>query len=246
MDNTFNDRLFRLLFVILGLVFFVLISYILLYFMYPFVIAFIISMLLHPIVTICERKCNLNRGFTTFFVMMIFFCISFISGYFLTKRIVHELTELFIKLPIYIENIVTIFYRIESAYIMPIHNYINKITLIDLSKTTSLSQLFEEKLKSNVADFLQTSIFFLSQLFTSFAHTSVVLLFIILATYFIAKDFEKIIYLLQKSIPTKINHLLFRINKYARRSNFGIVNAQVSLALLTIVIDYFVLSLFSI
>lgn len=246
MDNTFHYRLIRLILVMFCLFLFVIMGYLLFYYLYPFVIAFVISMLLHPIVTVCEQKWNLNRGFTTLFVLVIFFCISLMSGYLLTKQIVQELTELFIKLPVYIENIVTILHHIEGTYVTPIYNYINKITFIDLTKNNSLTQFLEEKMTTNAADFLRRAIILLSQLFTSFAYSSLVLLFIVLATYFIAKDFEKIIALLQKSIPTKVSNLLIRIHEYARQSTFGIIKAQISIALLTAVIAFFGLLLFKI
>src|SRR5699024_3837329 len=123
-------------------------------------------------------------------------------------------------------------------------DYINKVTFIDFPENISITQFLEEKMTVNVAEFLQRIIVLLSQLFTSFAYTSFVFLFIVLATYFIAKDFEKIMHLLQKSIPTRVNNLLSRINKFARQSTFGVVKAQISIALLTAVISFIGLLLF--
>lgn len=244
MDNSFNNRLVRAILVVFCLFLIVIVSYLFLYYMYPFVIAFMISMLLHPIVTLCERKWKLNRGFTTLFVLIIFFCISLISGYFITKQIVQELTELFVKLPTYIESIVIVLHRIENTYVTLIYDYINKVTFIDFPENISITKFLEEKMTVNIAEFLQRAIVLLSQLFTSFAYTSFVFLFIVLATYFIAKDFEKIMHLLQKGIPTRVNNLLSRINEFARQSTFGIVKAQISIALLTAVIAFFGLLLF--
>src|SRR5699024_10087217 len=119
-------------------------------------------------------------------------------------------------------------------------------TFIDLTRDISITDFFEEKLTENATEFLQHIIVSLSQLFTSFAYTSFVFLFIVLATYFIAKDFEKIIFLIQEGIPDRVNDLLNRIRKLVMQSTFGIVKAQITIALLTALIAFFSLLIFKI
>lgn len=246
MDKTVTDRFFRGIFVICCIFAIVVSSYLLFYYMYPFIIAFFISMFLHPIVTLFENKWKLNRGLTTLFVLCIFFSLSLISSFFLTQRLIRELTEIFVELPTYIDNMTTILHLLENTYISPIYTYINKIVPIELVTYDSFTPFIVEKIKVNMGKLLQQSIILISQLLTSFAYTSLVLVFILLATYFMTKDFTVIIRLLHHSIPKKVINLIKRIFQYAQQSTFGIIRAQVAIAFLTAMIAFFGLALFQI
>src|SRR5699024_8792413 len=244
MDNSLKQRFDRLIAITVSLILFGAVSYVLLNYLYPFFIAFIISMLLHPIVTWFERRWKLNRGVTTLFVIVTFFCVFLFSGYLLLKRITEELADLFVTVPTYTKNIATILQHIEESYLIPLYVYISNLIPIQMMEDQSLTQFFIQKIKTNATHLIQQAMIFLSQLLSSFAYTSLILLFIVLATYFMTKDFEKMIRILQENIPKKVKRFIINIKDSAKQSTFGLIKAQIMIALITVIMSFLGLSIF--
>src|SRR5699024_4764181 len=191
-----------------------------------------------------ERRWKLNRGVTTLFVIVTFFCVFLFSGYLLLKRITEELADLFVTVPTYTKNIATILQHIEESYLIPLYVYISNLIPIQMMEDQSLTQFFIQKIKTNATHLIQQAMIFLSQLLSSFAYTSLILLFIVLATYFMTKDFEKMIRILQENIPKKVKRFIINIKDSAKQSTFGLIKAQIMIALITVIMSFLGLSIF--
>lgn len=246
MDMLWKQRLFRLIFIIVSICFLGIITYFFFFYMYPFVIALFISMLLHPTVTLFESKWKMKRGLTSFMIITLFFCISLLSSYFFIKQIIKELSQLFVMIPSYIENLSILLQHIEHTYIDSFYSYINSLIPLQIPGNFSLTQFIVEKLQANVMNLIQQLIIFSSEMLSSFAYTSLIILFIILATYFITKDYEKIMHIFRSVFPNRLKNLTLNIKRHAIQSIFGLIKTQLMIALLTVLISFGVLLIFRI
>lgn len=238
MDKLFHTRFIRFLYVMAISIILICSVYVLFHFVYPFIFAFVLSMFLHPIVSVVEVNWRIHRGLATFFVIASFFCVSLISGYFLLKRLFTELTELTYELPTYIKNASVLLQKFEQFIILPIYDYVGKLIQIKPSDQLLLTQFITEKLKDYTTSFIQQTIISLSNFISSFAYTFLVLFFIILATYFMTKDFIKLQTLWRRYLPAKIKKVSLSVRRFAKQSTLALIKAHISIALLTSVLSF--------
>lgn len=188
----------------------------------------------------------MNRGVTTLIVMLAFFCLTFFIGYLLLRKAIEELTDVFVQLPLYIDNISLLLYEFERSYIAPIYTYINKLFSIDLTYEYKMAPFVIEKIKTNAAAILQQAIIFSSHFLSSLAHFSFVIIFIILSTYFLTKDFKRFLFIIYKYTPLNMIKLAHRMHVELKHSIIGLAKAHIIMALLTVLLSLIAFLLFQI
>ncbi|HLS23281.1 MAG TPA: sporulation integral membrane protein YtvI [Pseudogracilibacillus sp.] len=243
MDNSWKGQLIRLLTVIslIGIVSFL--SYISVVYFYPFLIAFIISILLQPFVSLLRKKWGIHRGLATMFAIFLFFCISMVTSFFAVKQLYEELTQLFSYVPTYVKNLHHLFYQFEQSIVLPIVERINLIFPLSIYEGT-IAQFISEKIIENVTPILQQSMKITTNFLTSFVQLSLIFFFILFATYFMTKDYEKITVLLNRFIPKPITQLARNIKLATKRSVIGLVKAHFMIAFITGILTFIYLLLF--
>src|SRR5699024_2742799 len=244
MTLLLKERLMRFGIFVSSLVFLGIIASFSFIYLYSFFIAFTISLCLHPIVRFCETKWKMSRGVTTLIVMLAFFCLTFFIGYLLLIKVIEELAHVFVHLQRYIDNISLLLYDFESSYIAPIYTYINKWFSIELTYEYTMAPFLVEKIKTNAAAILQQAIIMASNFISSLAHFSVVMVFIVLSTYFLTKDFQGLLHLFYKYLPLKIIKLARRIHVELKYSIIGLAKAHLLMALLTVLLSFIALLFF--
>lgn len=238
MDKESKQRIKRFLLVILGIVLFTLIFCIVFRYIYPFILAFLISMMLHPLVTSLESNWKIKRGIATFFVICTFFIITTTFGYFLIRRLLHELTELSVKLPSIIANFSHKVSDLEANVLPTFYQWFVKFFPIEKENEMKFSFFIFEKIKEYSTELLDHSLQIISELLTSAAYMFLVIFFIVISTYFITKDYRKIIILVKPYIPLRMNKLSLQISHFAKRSLLALVKAQMTIALLTAILSF--------
>lgn len=244
MTYSFKERLKRFSILLSGLVIIGIITYFSFIYLYPFFISFIISLTLHPIVRFCENKWKMKRGVTALIVLITFFCFTFFIGYLLLRKAIEELTNVFVQLPFYIDNVSLLLYEFERSYIAPIYTYINKWLSLELTYEYTIAPFMIEKIGTNAASILQHAILLSSNFISSLAHLSLVIIFIVLSTYFLTKDFQGLLLLIHRYLPLKIVNLARQIHIELKHSIIGLGKAHIMMALLTVCLSMMALLFF--
>ena len=243
MDNSWKGQVIRLLTVIslIGIASFL--SYISIVYFYPFLIAFVISILLQPFVSLLRKKWRINRGLATMFAIFLFFCITIVTSFFAVKQLYKELAQLFSYVPTYVKNLHHLFYQFERTIVLPIVEGLNFIFPFSLNEG-KIAQFISEKIIENVTPILQQGMKITTNFLTSFVHLSLILFFILFATYFMTKDYRKITSLLNRFIPKPITHLIRNIKLATKRSVIGLLKAHLIIAFITGILTFLYLLLF--
>lgn len=246
MDNSLKHQLKRLLFILLSFFLFIAICFLIIIYMFPFILAFFVGMILHPIVTFLEVRWKLNRGVSALVVMSLFFTVSLLSGYLFIKRAFFELSELVQVFPKYIIDLNNLLHHIEDSVFTPLYAYLHRFFPELIPYNFSLAPFIIDKIKTNATELIHKGLLYTSHIVSSFAYTSIVVLFIILATYFMTKDYQKIVSVLKNIIPKKIKKMIDRLKGFAKQSTIGLIKAQLTVACFTTIISFFSFLVFQI
>lgn len=246
MDKLSKQRFQRFVLVIVSLIVILLMITYLSGFIYPFILAFLFSMLLHPIVSILENKWNINRGIATFIVIINFFFFITICSYFIIRRLLLELTELGSKLPNYVSNLSHLLNQLEAEYLPIVYRFFQNMLPLKKENEQQLSSFIVEKFKDFSTSLIDQSVIFISDSLTSFAYTFLVLFFIVLATYFMTKDYPIIIKLFKRLIPFRIKQFSLKISHFAKQSIIALIKAQLMIAILTATMSFTGLIIFQV
>lgn len=222
----------------------VLLSYIVLKytlpFIYPLIVAVILSFLINPVVTLLERKLRLPRAFaaltilTAVFTIMVSSIVLIISEFiqgttYLAKVVPSHFNTLIGHVSMFLENHVIPLYRkiasllhtLDPEQQQVIQQHIREIAEnIAATGTTTLQQLL---LKLPAA---------LKMLPASFA----ILIFIVLASFFIVKDWPVFEHRLQAKFPSLTRQSTRHIWIHLKRALFGFIKAQIILITISAII----------
>lgn len=203
-------------------------------------------MLLHPAVTLFEKRWRWPRGLTSFSLIFLFFCLVFVSSYLVIKRLMYELTTFFAHIPIYIENISLFFTQIEQAYMTPFLTYIQRLVPLQDINQHAVTELLMTKLQGNITEIVQVFLMFTSEFISSFTLGSFIILFIMIATYFMTKDHEQIMTLIKKGLPMTLTPFPRLMKKHAFSSIVGLLKTQLFIAFITAFVSLVALALFQV
>lgn len=241
-----NNRFSRFTFVVLSFTVVMLAAYLTVIYLYPFVIAFTISVFLHPIVSYTEDRWGLNRGMVTGIVISLFFALSITSLFLAFKRLHEDLFSLLSQLPTYLNQLLQFLQKLEENYIHPIYTNYLAILFEKEGKTFSFTELLLGKVEGNILSFIQTTVHYLSSFLSSFAFTSMMIIFIILATYFFTKDYKWIIRFIREHIPDPVTSFFIQMKKRIFSSLQALIKTQIIVAFLTMIVSLSFFLLFKI
>ncbi|WP_062104305.1 sporulation integral membrane protein YtvI [Bacillus niameyensis] len=234
------QRLIRFLIVIMTII----ISFILIYFVakftYPFIIAIVIALLINPAVHFLEKTCRFPR--TLAVLTSLILLIGIFAGLItlLIAEIVDGANYLAKVVPdqtrILIESIQNWF----AAQVIPFYNQIASMfnslesgqqdTIMDsISKTGS-------RITESATTFLQNFFLGLPSLVSWIPNAATVLVFSLLATFFISKDWYKLRDIVIRLIPDKVTGSGSKVFSDLKKALAGFVKAQFTLISITLVI----------
>lgn len=247
MNSYYINSLLKYLFIFFRFVFVVFILFIIgliFYYVaklaYPFIIAFIISFVLNPVVTMLERKAKLPRWFATFTVIIVIFAV--IAGLvtLLVFEIINGLTYLTEVVPGHVQSLIRTFQEFFFTHIIPLWERVTH-----LFNNLSASQQFTvqdniqnvgQKIANTLADIGTTLITGLSNFVISLPNLLTVMLFVLLATFFICRDWTKFGRLIQVKTSPRIGQNIKVVYEDLRKALLGFIQAQLTLISITAVI----------
>lgn len=203
----------------------------------PFIIGFFIALIINPLVDFFQNKAKMSRGLSVFASIIIILTVistaitllvnEIISGFSYLSKIV---PERFNQFTINVEN----FY---SDKIIPIYNNLlimfedldqdQRSTVIDSIQIlgTNLTNAFSS-LTQSTANGLYTLILKLPNMAT-------LLIISLLATFFISKDWYRLVKKLHQVVPEKVHDKIDQIHLSLQRALLGFFKAELKLTFLT-------------
>ncbi|MDM5190276.1 sporulation integral membrane protein YtvI [Bacillus sp. DX4.1] len=237
----------NLLYIILRLLFVIAVAiigfYVLLYvsgLIYPFIIALAFAYLINPVVNFLNQKLQFPRALAVLVgLILVFGAIVGLVTYIVTEVIsatTYLLQVVTDKLPAIIQ------YAQQFALnnIMPLYDdLISKFNHLGESQQYTITQNIQNlgtEATKQMKDLLTAIISGLTYFISALPTTLTVLVFVLLATFFISFDWHTLAHRVKKSLPNRIHGYGKTIFFDLRKALFGFVKAQLTLVSMTTII----------
>ncbi|WP_085523121.1 sporulation integral membrane protein YtvI [Tuberibacillus sp. Marseille-P3662] len=207
---------------------------------YPFIIALIMAFFINPIVNLLETRAKFPRGLAALTVILVIFSMIIGIITLLVFEIVDGVNYLTKVVPQHVQSLVNDMQTFFFDKIQPLYEQYNQMMKSLGEKQQQTIQENLQNLGTNAANTiteLGTNLLKGLQNFISFLPTFLtVLVFILLATFFICKDWYKIAAYLRKKFPDKVVDNGTNIYVELRKAFLGFIRAQLTLISMTAVI----------
>ncbi|TYR82176.1 sporulation integral membrane protein YtvI [Priestia megaterium] len=240
MYTLYIHRTIRLLIVLFILIIGVLLSYYIATLTYPFLIALFIAFLMNPLVNFLEDKLKLKRYLAVLVSIILLFSIlaglitllitEIIAG---TEYLSKVVPNSFEAVVVYVENFI-------ASNIIPLYNQISSMfnTLNTGQQETIMSniQSVGSSITKTVGTFVQNLLQSIPLFLSWLPNAATVIIFSLLATFFISKDWYRLINIGNSFLPEKAKQWGDTIVKDLKSALFGFIQAQLTLISITTVI----------
>jgi sporulation integral membrane protein YtvI len=204
---------------------------------YPFIIAFFVALMINPLVNLLERKAKMPRGLAVSIVLVLL--ISVVAG-FLTL-VISEMISGFGYLAEVIPQHTQILVQYAQTYftqqILPVYyDLVAMFKSLDPSqRDTVISniQSIGTNITENVKGFVQSVLRGLQNFLLSLPNVVTVMIFSLLATFFISKDWYRFKGWLEKRTPERTVESGRSVYIELRKALVGFVKAQLTLISIT-------------
>lgn len=207
---------------------------------YPFIIAVFIAFFMNPLVNFLERKAKIPRGLAVFISLV--FILSIFAGLItlLVAEIVSGADYLGEVVPKHVETLIDFIEQIVAGQILPLYNKIatlfNNLDLQQQDTIMANIQNAGQKIGSTAGSFIQGFFQNIPAIIGWFPNAATVLIFSLMATFFISKDWYRLSGFSGKILPDKVFFSFKRVVEDLKKALFGFVRAQFTLISLTTII----------
>jgi sporulation integral membrane protein YtvI len=207
---------------------------------YPFIIAIFIAMLINPIVNFLETKAKFPRALAVLSTITLVF--AFIAGLLtlLVAEIISGSTYLANVVPKKFEKLVQHLELFFADKIIPFYNQItNMFNRLETGQQATIINNIEQvgtNIGGSVSQMLKNILNGIPTLVAWLPDFATVIIFSLLATFFISKDWYKISGFAKKTIPSKAFDSSLSIVAQLKKAFFGFIKAQFTLISITAVI----------
>jgi sporulation integral membrane protein YtvI len=207
---------------------------------YPFIIALIIAYMINPLVTILEIKVKMPRYLAVFVVIILVFAV--IAGLLtlLIAEIINGSSYLAANVPQHFEKLVTYIEQYFAGQIIPLYNQLaNTFENLDQSQKQTISTNIESFAGNVIVsgkEMLEGILNSIPRAVGWIPNAATVIIFALLATFFISKDWEKLNRRFSNLMPKKARESGKSIFIDLRKALFGFLKAQATLISITTVI----------
>lgn len=208
----------------------------------PFIFGFLLALLLNPLVDFLQKNTKMPRGLAVLTsIILITGVISTIITL-LVNEIIQGFNYLSTVMPGHYEEFTMFVQEMYSARIFPF--YKNLITLfqgLDASQQNTVldsMQFLGEKFTNAFSSIFQSlgNGFYL--VFRSLPNLVAVILFSLLAAFFISKDWHRIVRQLHERVPSKVQQRINEVHQGLQRALFGFLKAEFKITLISAVIVF--------
>ncbi|TLS39140.1 sporulation integral membrane protein YtvI [Pseudalkalibacillus caeni] len=207
---------------------------------YPFLIALLLAFLINPLVDLLQRKGKMHRALSVTLALLLLIGIISTLLTLLINEIVQGVVYLANVLPEHFTELVNYMETFFMAQIMPIYNQLEDIfkNLDAEQRTTVLEnvQSIGTSVTATFTDFLQAIAEGLRNFFVSLPTILTVLIFSLLATFFISKDWYRLGNWIKSKVPERVQDSAGNVYRDLQKALFGFVKAQLTLISITAVI----------
>lgn len=200
---------------------------------YPFLIALGIAFLINPIVNFFQHRARLPRALAVFLTLLMI--ISLFTGLIilLIAEIIAGANYLGNNVPKHLNVLIQYSERYLENTVIPFYEKISFFfnTLDNTQQTTIIEniQSIGATIGATVGNFIQTFFQKIPIMISWFPNAATVLIFSILATFFISKDLPRLHNYIKKLAPQKIKDSSGSVFTELKKALFGFVKAQFTL-----------------
>lgn len=240
MNPVYLHRTFRFL-LVLGFVVLLLLScFYLSKVTYPFIIGFAIAFLINPLVNFLEKKGRMPR--TLAVLVSIVIIIGIFAGLItlLIAEIVSGADYLSNVVPKHLDTLINYIEEFFAAQIIPLYNQLTSLFKnLDMGQQDTIVENIKNvgsHIGTTVGAFIQNFFGKIPNIISWFPNAATVLIFSLLGTFFISKDWYRLSTLGSKLIPSRARVSGKTVFTDLKKALFGFVKAQATLISITTVI----------
>ena len=209
-------------------------------FTYPFIIAMILAFLMNPLVSFLEQKARLPRSLSVILSLLLIFSVLAGLIVLLITEIVSGTNYLASVIPTHIETFVTYIENFIANTIIPFYNetatLFNKLDITQQQTIIKNIQDIGHNFTTDASHFIQTSLKYIPTIIGLIPSTVTVLLFSLMATFFISKDWDRLKRGTGNILPQKFFSDGQRVMRDLKQALLGFITAQFTLLSLTTII----------
>ncbi|WP_244513539.1 sporulation integral membrane protein YtvI [Oceanobacillus limi] len=210
---------------------------------YPFIIAIGISILINPMVTVLERKAKLPRSLATVTVIIFIFVILLGTVFLIISEVVQGTLYLADIIPTYFETFVGIIESFVYDKVLPLYqsitSYIHTLQPAQQETIVENIQSFLGYITTTGTAALQSFFLNIPSLILLLPNSLTIFIFIILATFFITKDLERLRHTGKRVIPEKLHNYYHDLAAHLKNAFGGYFKAQLILISISTCITFF-------
>lgn len=240
MNPTYIYRTVRLLLVVGAVIFGGLAFYYLSTITYPFLIGLIIAFMMNPLVNFFQEKARMPRALAVTVALIMLFSIFAGLVTLLVAEIVSGANYLAKVVPTHVETLVKYIEDLFVAQIIPLYNQLTSLfnTLDSGQQGTILTNIQNvgRQIGTSLGSFIQNFFENIPAVLSWFPNAATVIIFSLLATFFISKDWYKLSAMSTRFLPQRAKTSGKTVFADLKKALFGFIKAQATLISLTTII----------
>jgi len=233
-------RFIRFFIVVLGVSAFSIVLYFFSVVAYPFIIAFLIAIFINPAVNFLQKKAGFPRPLAIFAVLGIIFGLICTLLILLVAELLSGAEHLAKTIPGLVNDIVISISEWFATKVTPFFtNLAGQFVPLNESQKEALVENIHEVLNNlaySATFLLQDALSFLPGILGWFPNAVMVLVFSVLATFFISNEWMSIKNSFERLLPHYVQKSSLKVYKNLRDTLFGYVRAQITLIFISFLI----------
>jgi sporulation integral membrane protein YtvI len=240
MNLTYVYRTLRFVMVVAAVIFGLLAFYYISKVTYPFLIGLAIAFLINPLVNFFTAKARMPRALSVFVALVILFGITGGLITLLITEIVSGAEYLASVVPTHLETVIDYIEQMFAGQIIPLYNQLTSLfNTLDAGQQDTIMDNIQnvgKKFGTTVGDFIQNFFGNIPNILSWFPNAATVLIFSLLATFFISKDWYRLNTLGSRFLPSRAKSSGRTVFIDLKKALFGFIKAQLTLISITTVI----------
>ena len=233
-------RTIRLFFVIGVFLFGTILFYYISQFTYPFIIGIVFAFCINPFVNFLHRKAKFPRTLAVILTLLLFFSLIIGLLTLLITEIISGTSYLADVVPRHLETTIDYIEDLIVSQIIPLYNQLTDyFNSLDTSQQQTILNNIENvgtKIANSVSSFVTNVLESIPAILTWLPNAATVLVFSLLSTFLISKDWDKLKTLFSKFLPKKAKESGKNVFFDLQKALGGFIRAQATLISITTII----------
>ncbi|KAB2334205.1 sporulation integral membrane protein YtvI [Bacillus mesophilum] len=240
MNSIYLNRTLRFFFVIAIIILSLLSLYYISKITYPFIIALAIAFFINPVVNFLESKGRMPRLLAVLVALTLIFAIFAGLITLLVAEIVSGADYLSRVVPAHLDTLITHIELFFAGQIIPLYNQLTSIfNNLETGQQDTIMTNIENvgrNFGSTLGTFIQSFFEKIPNILSWFPNAATVIIFSLLATFFISKDWYRLSGTVGKLLPSRAKSSSRTVVADLKKALFGFIKAQATLVSFTTVI----------